>query len=64
MTGTYAGYVLAAYAVAFVLMAGLTLWTVIGARQAKRELARTEAETTRFAGRRVGAAASRGSAQS
>ncbi|MFD2676445.1 heme exporter protein CcmD [Camelimonas lactis] len=57
MTGTYAGYVLAAYAVAFVLMAGLTLWTVLGARQAKRELARTEAESALFSARRTGAAA-------
>ncbi|MGV2979653.1 heme exporter protein CcmD [Camelimonas sp. ID_303_24] len=54
MTGTYAGYVIAAYAVAFVLLAGLTLWTVVGARQARRELDRVEAESARFASRRAG----------
>lgn len=54
MTGSYAEYVFAAYVVAFVLLAGLTLWTVLGARQARRELDRVEAESARFASRRAG----------
>ncbi|GHE55154.1 hypothetical protein GCM10019059_13140 [Camelimonas fluminis] len=53
MTGTYAGYVIAAYAVAFVLLAGLTLWTVHGARQARREFDRVKAEGLHVAGRRA-----------
>lgn len=48
---TYTGYVIAAYAVAFVLGAGLTLWTVLAARRAHIELARVEVDSLRFARR-------------
>lgn len=54
MTGPYAGYVIAAYSVAFVLVVGLVLWTVIGASQARRDLAQVEAESVRLARRKPG----------
>lgn len=48
MSGPYAGYVIAVYLVAFVLVGGLAVWTVMGARQARRDLARVEAESAKF----------------
>lgn len=44
---TYSGYVIAAYAVAFVLIGGLLLWTILSSRAARRDMAAVEAESIR-----------------
>lgn len=47
---TYAAYVIAAYAIAFVFVGGLTMWTVVRSRVARRTWAQLEAESKQSSG--------------
>lgn len=49
-TTAYLGYVMAAYVVAVVLVGGLVLWTVLGARAARKDLLALQAESDRLLG--------------
>ncbi|MFD1331047.1 heme exporter protein CcmD [Methylopila musalis] len=47
MTGPHAGFIIASYAIAFAVLAGLIVWTVLDHRLTKRALERLDARRPR-----------------
>ncbi|MFC7051107.1 heme exporter protein CcmD [Hansschlegelia quercus] len=47
MNDPHVGFIVASYAIGFVVIGGLVLWTAIDHRLTKRALARVEAESGR-----------------